>query len=90
LADLGLGSALRFAGISETAITDGSSTTSVTLTNGKIITVSVGDVIINKHNNQEYLWTGEFWELLGDEIAYDLAGTAQGLIDKIKFNPVTD
>lgn len=90
LADLGLGSALRFAGISETAITDGSSTTSVTLTNGKIISVSIGDVIINKHNNQEYLWTGEFWELLGDEIAYDLAGTAQGLIDKIKFNPVTD
>lgn len=90
LADLGLGSALRFIGVTTTAIVDGSTATSVVLKNGTAVTASVGDVVINSLNNQEYLWTGTNWELLGDEISYEKVGTAQSLIDLIKFNPVTD
>lgn len=90
LADLGLGSALRFIGVTTTAIVDGSTATSVVLKNGTAITASVGDVVINSLNNQEYLWTGTNWELLGDETSYEKIGTAQGLIDLIKFNPVVD
>ena len=90
LADIGLGSALRFIGITTTAIVDGSTATSVVLKNGNAVTASVGDVVINSLNNQEYLWTGSNWELLGDESSYEKVGVAQGLIDLIKFNPVTD
>ena len=90
LADLGLGSALRFIGVTTTAIVDGSTATSVVLKNGTAVTASVGDVVINSLNNQEYLWTGTNWELLGDETSYEKVGTAQGLIDLIKFNPVVD
>ena len=90
LADLGLGSALRFIGVTTTAIVDGSTATSVVLKNGTAVVASVGDVVINSLNNQEYLWTGTNWELLGDEDSYEKVGTAQGLIDLIKFNPVTD
>ena len=32
-------------------------------------------------NNQEYLWTGLNWELLGDESSYEKVGTAQNLIN---------
>ena len=90
LSDLGLSTALRFIGITTTAIVDGSTQTSITLKNGSTVTASIGDVVINSLNNQEYVWLGSNWELLGDESAYDIKGTAENLIDNISLSKETD
>lgn len=86
LADLGLSTALRFIGVTTTAIVDGSTQTSVTLKNGSTVVASVGDVVINNLNNQEYVWLGSNWELLGDESGYDIKGTAQDLVNGISLS----
>ena len=86
LTDIGLSSALRFIGVTSDAIVDGSTKDSVTI-NNNIVKAEIGNVVINNLNNQEYLWTGLNWELLGDESSYEKVGTAQGLIDLIKFTP---
>ena len=86
LTDIGLSSALRFIGITSDSIVDGSTKDSVTI-NNNIVKAEIGNVVINNLNNQEYLWTGLNWELLGDESSYEKIGTAQGLIDLIKFTP---
>jgi hypothetical protein len=90
LADLGLSTALRFIGITTTTIVDGSTQTSITLKNGSTVTASIGDVVINSLNNQEYVWLGSNWELLGDESAYDIKGTAENLIDNISLSKEID
>lgn len=86
LTDIGLSSALRFIGVTSDPIVDGSTQDSVTI-NNSVVKASVGDVVINNLNNQEYLWTGLNWELLGDESSYEKVGTAQNLINQIKFTP---
>ena len=72
LADLGLNAALRFIGKTTTTIVDGATTTPVTV-NGSVVTPTIGDVVINSNNNQEYVWLGSNWELLGDESSFALA-----------------
>lgn len=71
LADIGLNAALRFIGTTSTAITDGSTTSSIMI-NGSSVTPTVGDVVINSNNSQEYVWLGDNWEILGDESSYAL------------------
>lgn len=73
LADIGLSSALRFIGATTTAIVDGGTTSPITV-GGSSVTPTIGDVVINSNNNQEYVWLGTKWELLGDESSYSLKG----------------
>lgn len=94
LADIGLNTALRFIGATSTAITDGSTTSSIVI-NGSNITPTIGDVIINNNNSQEYVWLGSAWELLGDESSYALkdhthnyagSSSAGGAANSVKAN----
>lgn len=66
-ADLGLGTALKFVGTATTALTDGSTTTSVALSSGSTLTVSstsnIGSVVF--YGNKEFVWNGSSWEELG-------------------------
>lgn len=80
LADIGLSSALRFIGVTSTAIVDGAADNNVVI-NGSTVTATIGDVVINTNNDKEYVWLGSAWEILGDESSYEKVGTAQSLIN---------
>ena len=80
LADIGLGSALRFIGVTSTAIVDGTADNKVVI-NGSTVTATTGDVVINTNNDKEYVWLGSAWEILGDESSYEIKGVAQNLIN---------
>ena len=80
LADIGLNTALRFIGTTSTAITDGSTTSSIVI-NGSSVTPTIGDVVINSNNNQEYVWLGDSWEILGDESSYALKDHTHDLVE---------
>ena len=65
-------SALKFQGITTTAISDGSTTNPVTI-NNQPYTAKKGDVVL--YDGKEYLWTGSAWEQLGDEASWALKTT---------------
>lgn len=65
----GLTSAMHFRGISSTAITDGG-TQNPTIQGSAIVNKEAGDVVL--YDNQEFVWDGTAWELLGDEGSYAL------------------
>lgn len=73
-ADLGLDSALKFHGTSKTAITDGSTTQTVTLSNDVQHTAENGCVLF--YGNKEFVWNGSSWEELGNEGDYKVKQTA--------------
>lgn len=73
-ADLGLDAALKFHGTSTTAITDGSTTKTVTLTTGVSHTAENGCVLF--YGNKEFVWNGSSWEELGNEGDYKVKQTA--------------
>jgi hypothetical protein len=73
-ADLGLDSALKFHGTSKTAITDGSTTQTVTLSNDAQHTAENGCVLF--YGNKEFVWNGSSWEELGNEGDYKVKQTA--------------
>lgn len=81
LSDIGLSSALRFIGVAKTAIVDGAADNTIELSDGSTVSAGIGDVVINSNNNQEYVWLGSTWEILGDESSYEKVGTAQSLIN---------
>ena len=66
-----LGQALRFLGTSTTAISDGSTTSSITV-NGSTVTVRTGDVVL--YGNFEFVWTGSAWEQFGQEGSFSVKG----------------
>ena len=65
----GLTGAMHFRGVSTTAITDGG-TEHPTIDGTEFIGAVAGDVVL--YNQQEYVWVGDKWELLGDEGSYVL------------------
>jgi len=69
-AALGLSNVMHFIGTTTTAISDGSTTSSITIS-GESRTAAQGDVVL--YNNQEYVWTGSAWELLGGDESYALS-----------------
>ena len=75
-ADLGLASALSFAGIALTALTDGATTNPIKIkqnssdTTGVDYTAISGNVVL--YDNKEFIWTGSAWEELGDESSHAL------------------
>lgn len=73
-ADLGLDSALKFHGTSKTAITDGSQTQTVTLSDNTQHTAENGCVLF--YGNKEFVWNGSSWEELGNEGDYKVKQTA--------------
>lgn len=93
-ADLGLDSALKFHGTSSTAITDGSTTQTVTLSTGSSHKAENGCVLF--YGNKEFVWNGSSWEELGNEGDYkvkqtavsspDVSGTTNEFIDTISQN----
>lgn len=71
---LGLTSAMHFIGKATVAITDGS-TTDPTISGYS--TKTAGDVIIDKDNSYEYVWTADGkWERLGPDGSYKTTQTA--------------
>lgn len=73
LAELGLDSALRYHGITTTALSDGATTNPIII-DGKSHTAEVGCVVFSDH--KEFVWNGSKWELLGDEGSYKVKQTA--------------
>lgn len=73
-ADLGLSAALKYIGITTTALTDDNSTTQTISISGKSVTASNGDVAFYK--DKEFVWNGSKWELLGAEATYKVIQTA--------------
>lgn len=78
-ADLGLSSAMHFIGTTTTTLTDGGTTSSITVGSITYVTgtptsgqkkINAGDVVLN--GNKEFVWTGSAWEVLGDEGSYAL------------------
>lgn len=61
-ADLGLGAALKYKGITTTNVVDDRTTANVTI-DSKTYTPSIGDVVF--YGNKEFVWNGSKWEELG-------------------------
>ena len=66
----GLSGAMHFKGITSTAITNGG-TENPTIGGTALTTKEAGDVVL--YNQQEFVWNGTAWQLLGDEGSYVLA-----------------
>lgn len=64
-----LSSAMRFQGVTSTALVDGSTTNPVVV-DGASYTATRGDVVVRSDVGLEYLWTGARWQQLGDETSY--------------------
>ena len=64
-----LSSAVKFVGITTTALTDGSTTSTVTI-DGASHAAQRGDVVI--YGGKEFLWTGSLWQQMGDEASWAL------------------
>lgn len=68
--DLGLSAAMKFIGTSSTTITDGATTSPITVNNSSVTPAS-GNVVL--YGNKEFVWTGSLWEELGNEGSYALS-----------------
>lgn len=68
--DLGLESAVRFVGITATAITDGGTQSPVI--DGETHVPIRGDVVINSNTDQEFIWNGSAWEEMGNSSSHAL------------------
>lgn len=68
--DLGLESAIRFIGITATAITDGGTQSPVI--DGETHIPIRGDVVINSSTDQEFIWNGSAWEEMGNSSSHAL------------------
>lgn len=67
--DLGLSNALKFIGETITALSDGSTTSSISV-GGKTHTAATGDVVL--YNSKEFVWQGSMWKELGDGSSHAL------------------
>ncbi len=87
--DLGLTQAIKFKGVTETALSDGSTTSSVSIIGGPNLTPTEGDVVLYKTNSQEFVWSGGQWHLLGLASSFALQNHIHGNISndgKLKIN----
>lgn len=65
--------AMKFLGTSTTAISDGATTSTITV-NGTSVAVTSGNVVL--YGGFEYVWTGTAWEQLGQEGSFKVKQTA--------------
>ncbi len=84
IADLGIASTTTFWGITDTNLSDGSTTTTVHITVGPTTgnrTVSAstnGVVVMEASSGEEYIWTGSKWNMMGLASSYALASHVHG------------
>ena len=91
--DLGLSQVMKFLGVTETLIEDGSEVNPIRI-EGLEVTVDRGEVVL--YNGYEYVWTGFAWERLGQDSSFKKLqvavntpvsnGTAIDFVDTIKQN----
>ena len=82
----GLTGAMHFIGKSTTVITDGG-TQQPTIGGNVRTTMEAGDVVL--WNQQEYVWDGTNWELLGDEGSYALKSSTDTITEVSNFTTNT-
>jgi len=68
ISSLGLGSALRFRGITSSTMSDGY--TGSVVIGSSTITPQIGDVVIDSSNDYEYVYVDPYWEKLGSDSSY--------------------
>ena len=74
ISDLGLSSAMHFIGVTETEIEDGSVHKDSYAGISNYTKETPGDVIL--YGDAEFVWTGNYWELLGDKGSFKIKQTA--------------
>lgn len=83
--------AMHFIGSTSTALTDGANTSTLVAktTNSLIRTTNfvAGDVVL--YGDQEFVWNGSTWELLGDEGSYALKSSTDTAIKSLGFTANT-
>lgn len=75
ISSLGLGSALRFRGITSSTMSDGY--TGSVVIGSSTITPQIGDVVIDSSNDYEYVYIDPYWEKLGSDSSYKVIQTAK-------------
>ena len=84
----GLTGAMHFRGITTTDLTDiNNISTSSVVVNSVTMNAISGDVVLL--NEQEYVWTGSTWTLLGDEGSYALKSSTGTVVDSVTFTTNT-
>ena len=94
ITDLGLTAPMTFKGVTDTTLIDGTDVSPVNITSGGTIgslTPTSGDVVLQKDEQIEYLYTGSAWTQLGIASSYSLSEHAHGYIlnDGIMATTVT-
>lgn len=82
----GISGAMHFRGVATVAVTDGGSE-NPTIENYDFSQAVGGDVVL--YGQQEYVWTGSQWELLGDESSYALKSSTDTITEVGTFTPNT-
>lgn len=83
IADLGLASTTTFLGITSTNLSNGSTTSPVTIVIGPTtgnVSPSNGSVVMEQSSGEEYIWTGNKWNLMGLASSWALANHIHGNI----------
>lgn len=83
IADLGLASTTTFLGITSTDLSNGSTTSPVNIVIGPTtgnVTPSNGSVVMKQDTGEEYIWTGNKWNLMGLASSWALANHIHGNI----------
>lgn len=83
IADLGLASTTTFLGITSTNLSNGSTTSPVNIVIGPTtgnVTPSNGSVVMEQDSGEEYIWTGDKWNLMGLASSWALANHIHGNI----------
>lgn len=83
IADLGLASTTTFLGITSTNLSNGSTTSPVTIVIGPTtgnVSPSNGSVVMEQSSGEEYIWTGSKWNLMGLASSWALANHIHGNI----------
>lgn len=83
IADLGLASTTTFLGLTSTNLSNGSTTNPVTITVGPTtgsVTATNGGVVMEASSGEEYIWSGNKWNLMGLASSWALANHIHGNI----------
>lgn len=83
IADLDLASTTTFLGITSTNLSNGSTTSPVTIVIGPTtgnVSPSNGSVVMEQSSGEEYIWTGNKWNLMGLASSWALANHIHGNI----------
>lgn len=83
IADLGLASTTTFLGITTTNLSDGSTTSPINIVIGPTtgnVAPNNGSVVMEQDSGEEYIWTGNKWNIMGLASSWALANHIHGNI----------